>query len=331
MAPRCARTRRHRPVPAASVVVHPVAGDALDGDHTCRRPAGGLLLRSHAIRRQTSDLGAADRSLRAPDRGRGLGGAGSSGTAQSGRGRPQGVDLGDPPRPRVVQLRGHRAHGRGVLEQPRSVAGGSGPRLRSVAVAGVPRGDVASPASRGLGGELDRLPLHVHELRRRVATRRAGIQHARGRDLHTDNPTAAARHRSGVGHRAVRRSARGAARVFDLRPSPGGHRPAEDRSRDEPTGERKRPAVVPRRQPRVHGAVARCTARRPGAAVVRLRLGPVLVALQRPRVGPAGECPLRPADRGRSQLADVRAGRDGDRVGDRWAWPPWRSPARARA
>ena len=31
----------------------------------------------------------------------------------------------------------------------------------------------------------------------------------------------------------------------------------------------------------------------------------------------AGECPVRPADRGRSQLAHVRAGRDGHRAGDR--------------
>ena len=113
----------------------------------------------------------------------------------------------------VLQRRGDRAHRRRVLVEPRSPPHRRGPGARRVPVPRVPRGDaaVARPADRGR--RVDRVPVHVHRVRRGAAARRPGARDARGRDLPPGGRAVRLPDRGRARARADRRGDRAAARA----------------------------------------------------------------------------------------------------------------------
>ena len=152
--------------------------------------AGRVRARALRVPRPPARARPRDRALRAADRGRGHGvhrAPRHGGPLAGPRARPDG--LGDPGRPRVLQLRGRRAHGRRPLVAPRPA-----PRRRrgcSGRAGGARSGRSPSRAAtgdRGRGGR--RVPLHLHVVRRDPDPRRPAHRHARDRDLPPDRAAA---------------------------------------------------------------------------------------------------------------------------------------------
>ena len=92
----------------------------------------------------------------------------------------------DPARARLLQLRRRRAHRRRAVVAPRSPARRSRADARRDPVADVRRRHPARAAARDHRGRVDRVPVHLHLVRRDPRPRRPAVRHARDRDLPPD-------------------------------------------------------------------------------------------------------------------------------------------------
>ena len=203
----------HRSRAAQDRVVHGVAGHPVDRAHGVGGDAGGVRAVALRVSRSAPRARAGDGAVRAPDRGRRLGVRERARPGWPARvPRARSEPRRDPDRPRVLQLRGGRAHGRWAVGAPRSAPGGGGTDARRKPVARVPRGHPARAAARDRGGERHRVPLHVHVVRRDPDPRWAAHLDPRDRDLPPDRAAARSSRRGRPHHRAARRRRRVARR-----------------------------------------------------------------------------------------------------------------------
>ncbi len=148
VAARRPRRHRHRSGDPPGRVVHALAGGLVHAVVRAGRTSRRGALRPVPIRRQTVPVGGVARAVRpAHDRRRGRAARGLR--ARRGRGRRSlRHHLGDPDRPRLLQLRRGGPHGgRGVVDA-RSAGRGRRPDARGLARADVPRGDPARASGR---------------------------------------------------------------------------------------------------------------------------------------------------------------------------------------
>ena len=254
------RRRRHRPGHPPGRLVHPVAGRVVDGAVRRRRPARCGAVRPLPVRRQTVPVGGAAGAVRAADRRRGCRPAGGVRPQRGQPGRSLGHHLGDPRRPRVLQLRRRGAHRRRGVVHPRPAGRGGRPHPRGVTVAGVRRGHPAAAPPGHRLGRVDRLPLHLHLVRGGAHPRRHPPAHHRGRDLRPDRPVPAPRRRRRPGPRAAGGGGAGAGVVRAHPAAPGaGARPAP-RLGDGASADGLAGPFVRGRQPGLHGGAVRSTA-----------------------------------------------------------------------
>ena len=184
---RAARRSGHRSVAATRVVVHDLAGRALDAAHDRRRAPRRVRGESLRVSRASRGAGARDRSLRAADGGGRLRVRRAARARRPvGLARPRPDGVGDPACTRLLQLRRGRAHGRRALGAPRSAPGGGCARARSYSLARVPRGHAPRAPTRARGGGCDRVLVHVHVVRRDPHSGRPAVRDARDRDLSPD-------------------------------------------------------------------------------------------------------------------------------------------------
>ncbi len=224
------RRCRHRPRPAPGRVVHAVAGGRFDDPHPARRSPGRVRRRPLPLRRAPVVPSIRHGAVRAADGGRRDGvprvAAAGGSTRVPALAARRGADAR---RARVLQRRGRRPNGRGLLVEPRSAARGSGPDARRVETAGVHDRHPAPPAPGDHRGRVDRVPLHVHLVRRRAAAVRPRPRHPGGRDLPP-------------GDRALRPAHRRRARARADRGGPGGGvraRAVAGAARGRPTARRR--------------------------------------------------------------------------------------------
>ena len=134
--------------------------------------------------------------------------------------------LGDPDRPRVLQLRGRRADGRRSVVASRPSPGRGRADARRKPLARLSRGDASRAPSRDRDRERGRVPLHLHVVRCHPHPRRPALRDARDRDLPADcsAPEPPTRGRA---HARTARSRRRAARRHRAHPgSRAGSAPA---------------------------------------------------------------------------------------------------------
>ena len=238
--PRPVRRRRHRRLPAPRRVVHNLAGRPLDrADPHDRHPRRVRAL-PVPIPRPRRGARARDGAVRAADHRGGLRlrePARPRGTPRRPRARP--VARRDPRGPCVLQLRSRRAHRGWALVAPRPPSGGGGTHARRQPTARVPRGHPARAAPRDHRGRGDRVPLHVHVVRRDPRARRSSVQHPGDGDLPPDRAAPPPAARSHAHRGAVGRDHRVAARDRPDRGSPP--------RRAAPAAPRPRPRSVPAR------------------------------------------------------------------------------------
>ena len=198
----------HRRPPAPRRLVHALAGDGLDAPDAADRAARRLRAVALPLRRPLGRAGARDRAVRAADRRR------------RRRVHPH------PARDRFDHtvwaiLIAHVFFNYAVVVR---VVGGLwanlDPRLdESAAMLGAPRWrsllevDLPLLAPAIAAASVDRVPLHVHVVRRGAAPRRPAPLDARGRDLPADRAAARPPGRRGPRARAARRGRRAARRL----------------------------------------------------------------------------------------------------------------------
>ena len=318
-------------------VVHALAGGGLHGGDGRARPPCGVGARPHPDAGPGPVRCCAHRALRAPDRRGRHGLPRRARTRRSARPRRRGArSRGRPapdghrgdPRPRVLQLRRRRPHGRRGVGGHRPRHRGRRPDARGIAVADLPVGDAAPAATLARRCGRHRVPVHLHLLRRREDPGRTPHRHDRGRDPPADHPAARPASRVGPVAAAARRGDRCTEPLPASRPSPG-HRSAPGGTVD--LAPRRGHGAVPRvGDGRLGARAARRPDHHPGLAVVRQRGRPRPALLPRPRLGRTRQRRLRAPDRGRPQLAALRRGcgrhrPGGRRVSCRRAPPPPRS------
>ncbi len=197
---------------------------------------------------------------------------------------------------------------------PRLAESASSAGRAAVAVDARDRPAAARSCHRGRGR--DRVPVHVHLVRRRAAPRWATPLDARGRDLPTDRaaarPPGGSRARAGSARRGGRVAARHHADAVTARRATTDAPPR----RDEHHRAHARPTRGPRSQLRRDARAPRAPVAGARRAIVRgsRRTRPDVVS---PARIDGHERPLRATDRGDPELAGVRGDRDRDRHRDR--------------
>ncbi len=131
--------------------------------HAAHRDPGRVRAEPVPVPRPRARARAGHRPVRAAD---------DRGRRRVQRARHHGVGRGDPPRPRLLQLRGRRAHRRRPLVPPRPAARRGRADARCEPVADVRRRHAARPPTRDHRRRVDRLPVLLHLVRRDPRARR---------------------------------------------------------------------------------------------------------------------------------------------------------------
>ena len=167
-------------IAAPGGLVHGLAGGRIHPGHPGVRPARRLHPGPLPVLRQEPGVGGGGGAVRAAD------GGGRRRLPCPARPRrtlrrgPPLHGLGDPHRPRFLQLRGGGAHSGKLLGAHRPQVGGGGPGAGCRPPAGFPRRYPASSAPPDRGGLLDSLPVHLHVLRGGADPRGVRLRHHRG-------------------------------------------------------------------------------------------------------------------------------------------------------
>ena len=257
----------------ASAAIHDPASRPEHRPHVGRRTAGGVRHKQTRVPGPSTAGRTAHGPLRAADGRRGYG---VPHAAAIGVGRHPGRH---PPGPRLLQPRGRRARGRGVVGASRRSLRAGGPDPGRGSVDGLPHGDLAAPSTRRPGGQRARVPVPLHLGRRRARARRPDHDHARGRDLPPYGLALRPLGRRDVVRAAGRGRARRAARRGPT-PASSHRAPAARSSRNLTASRRLDARSRPCRARRSRGRARRRAAALPSAPVAarRRRLGTGLVA-----------------------------------------------------